>query len=1850
MPVIKCKGVSIEFPFDPYDCQQDYMNKVVECLQSGKNGILESPTGTGKTLCLLCSALAWRNTYISQQELGRCLQGDGGGGGQGDGGGFRQKLAAELKEGAGTWADGQEGMFVDRPRIIYASRTHSQLSQAVDQLKDTAYRPRVAVIGSREQLCIHPDVQKAESNSVKVHMCRAKVDSRMCHFYNSLDQKKADKAFTDNILDIEDLVKLGNTHKVCPYYMARELKTNADIVFMPYNYLLDSKARRIHGVELQGNVVIFDEAHNVERMCEESASFDLTSFDLASCVEETDHLLKKTVEVEMCNQQFRAADAGGEGEFDASALATLKKLFLDLENEINSMNPPEAGITKPGSFIYELFAKVRITFDTKVELLQLLEKIVSHLTTSSTAFHNKAAGLQKFCDVINIVFNKDTPSGSVSEASRCYKVHVRASAPQKKSGRTDLWTSNNPAKAKKQGYTLSYWCFSPGFSMKDLVSQGVRSIILTSGTLSPLNSFKSELQIDFPIQLENPHVISRNQMTVAVMTKGPDGTVLNSSYNTRFNRDYVMSLGNAIVNFSRLVPNGLLVFFPSYPVMNHALDQWQESGIQHRITQYKEVFVEPKGKVNFIATIESFYEKINDPKLNGACFFAVCRGKVSEGLDFADINGRAVVITGLPFPPRMDPKIVLKMQYLDETRRRNHSSLSGQDWYRQQASRAVNQAIGRVIRHKEDFGAILLCDTRFSNREARNQLPSWVRPYVNVYDQFGKGVKDLTNFFKETERTMPKPQPKQARSSAPVRIDQAQCGQQYIATSSSSSAPPTKAKYIDTHVPSLKRNRDGSHVSEAQLKIMYEDSRPKPAKKSAGLLNALSSVENTPEEEEDGFLSQRSSQSNSQQTKLIRRLDQQKKKKKIVIKQQNGLDSVDKTLEAPQPAVAGKPEIKGKEGNVSLASAQDYIAQVKKTLSQDSYKTFSGIMQKYKKTDNFSEMVAGIADLFTEDESKYPLFRNFYTFARPHHKKQFHSLCLSLTGQGCGYKPEHSIPQKKMEKQKPTNLISSNKSKSSLPEKTFQQNGPISCQGMTTGKAGNPTKRHKPDSLDLDKTSAEKDRAESHHSELQTETMPRKGLLRDGSLSGAHSFQLHPKRGVTAESSVDPDKPAAKGPVQSLVKSAILSKKDSRSIQMDAERSSASQLEADKSTVNSDDVLENVGPAVDGESVRTGALVCTFKKPLENKPMSSRQEERSSKTRCQEEKSCDGRAKEEMLGDDKSVTKSSDRAPSKAVSISERRPCPEEYSGEKGLGSQVRKRSDSLDSRKSSNRDCEVTSSQSQAAAAFNPHSSTSNPTAATIKLSSQTLDGPEQPQPVTHTDSSRSKPEQTLHKDDPCYSEEPKDEFRDSLGDEEEPMSLESSMDEDVILNASEELFDDTFNTSDPVTGKTDVLLGNETASRTNLGTDANPSLGEKESVKICNQPGHDQPVTQGPNRLRIQKMVDHVKRSISNVGSPKKQMHSVKTDTCFSSPVKDARIKSSSNEQAESTETHLEKQSREIEPEANRTITGKETASKTCVHVEKHHSQEIVSQISEKLINSHKIGDMTEQSLTKENENRTLHRKKIKSCSSSKTKLSGSQDDFKSPSRTKSSKKINSQRSPSKLSRKRQAENCPEITHKKKLKEDETKSKKLISEHFDEEHSDPKEGEESIQEDVDCKKLRTPHKKLKKLSKLNSECKSTTSSPSQSVDFQRQAGTPKSKKEKLNKKKSSKLVDSSDSKHTPATSTKVQKGPNGSQSRTSRYDSDAESKEKSLEKRPAEVEDNSKVVSKESFLGESASSSHSKRTGDCALCKKTAWPAYRGPCGHVSCQTCWQAYIREFHECPACGSHTEEKHLVAV
>lgn len=72
-------------------------------------------------------------------------------------------------------------------------------------------------------------------------------------------------------------------------------------------------------------------------------------------------------------------------------------------------------------------------------------------------------------------------------------------------------------------------------------------------------------------------MIEKHQVFVGVIPQGPDRKRLNSSYNFRSTPEYQISMGNTLVNLSRIIPHGLLVFFPSYPVMDMVLGKWQVS-------------------------------------------------------------------------------------------------------------------------------------------------------------------------------------------------------------------------------------------------------------------------------------------------------------------------------------------------------------------------------------------------------------------------------------------------------------------------------------------------------------------------------------------------------------------------------------------------------------------------------------------------------------------------------------------------------------------------------------------------------------------------------------------------------------------------------------------------------------------------------------------------------------------------------------------------------------------------------------------------------------------------------------------------------------------------------------------------------------------------------------------------------------------------------------------------------------------------------------------------------------------------------------------------------------------------
>ena len=104
-------------------------------------------------------------------------------------------------------------------------------------------------------------------------------------------------------------------------------------------------------------------------------------------------------------------------------------------------------------------------------------------------------------------------------------------------------------------------------------------------------------------------------------------------------------------------------------------------------------------------------------------------------------------MVGLPFPNPNDPVLKEKMEYinkLQEKQKTNQPNTAGSDYYDNLCMKAVNQSIGRSIRHKNDYATIILLDKRYQSARISNKLPKWIGDTVKKPSSFGEGFGSIS--------------------------------------------------------------------------------------------------------------------------------------------------------------------------------------------------------------------------------------------------------------------------------------------------------------------------------------------------------------------------------------------------------------------------------------------------------------------------------------------------------------------------------------------------------------------------------------------------------------------------------------------------------------------------------------------------------------------------------------------------------------------------------------------------------------------------------------------------------------------------------------------------------------------------------------------------------------------------------------------------------------------------------------------------------------------------------------------------------------------------------------------------
>lgn len=103
------------------------------------------------------------------------------------------------------------------------------------------------------------------------------------------------------------------------------------------------------------------------------------------------------------------------------------------------------------------------------------------------------------------------------------------------------------------------------------------------------------------------------------------------------------------------------------------------------------MIIEPKNAEEMTDIMNSYKAKAITKK--GAIMMAVCRGKLSEGIDFTDELARAVFLVGVPYPPTTDKKVECKKRYVDlmsKDHNNPNQKFTGAEWYVQQAVTSLN--------------------------------------------------------------------------------------------------------------------------------------------------------------------------------------------------------------------------------------------------------------------------------------------------------------------------------------------------------------------------------------------------------------------------------------------------------------------------------------------------------------------------------------------------------------------------------------------------------------------------------------------------------------------------------------------------------------------------------------------------------------------------------------------------------------------------------------------------------------------------------------------------------------------------------------------------------------------------------------------------------------------------------------------------------------------------------------------------------------------------------------------------------------------------------------------------------
>lgn len=521
---------------------------------------------------------------------------------------------------------------------------------------------------------------------------------------------------------------------------------------LPYPLLLQRTAREAIGLSLKDHVVIIDEAHNLMDAISGIYSVSVT----------LEQVQEARSQLTIYLQKFRNKLKGKNRVYVAQTIRILDSIVSYLQTIDSTTKTADGSVDMVSIMSGKGVDQINMyKLNTYLQESKLARKVDGYTTFAEQTVHSGVKG-----------------SANVS-VKKAAKPGPRQNVPVLMHVQAFLLSLMNPsaegrffyAKEDNSSIVLRYMLLDPTFHFKDIVEEA-RAVILAGGTMSPMSDYEQHLLSYLApskiMTLSCGHVIPSSNLLAAPVVHTSSSRDFDFTFEARNKDTTITDLGDAILNFSKHIPDGVVVFFPSYSYLDTCIAAWKrlyppssKQNFWNHFEQRKPIFLEqrnqqqaqdltqPTKEAAVDSVLTAYSAAIASGNGRGALLFAVIGGTLSEGINFSDALGRGVAVVGLPFPNPHSAEWKAKMQYISakQTNIGGDGKAAAREFYENACMRAVNQCIGRAIRHKGDYAAILMLDRRYGSKRIQDKLPKWIRGSLLT----GVGVRDvvgrLDSFF-----------------------------------------------------------------------------------------------------------------------------------------------------------------------------------------------------------------------------------------------------------------------------------------------------------------------------------------------------------------------------------------------------------------------------------------------------------------------------------------------------------------------------------------------------------------------------------------------------------------------------------------------------------------------------------------------------------------------------------------------------------------------------------------------------------------------------------------------------------------------------------------------------------------------------------------------------------------------------------------------------------------------------------------------------------------------------------------------------------------------------------------------